>query len=243
MDRVLLQSAAVVLAATTVFAVGGCAPRTTRVHAASAAPVAARRIVYFVDVTGSYTFPRQAFDQAAREVEQNARPGDTWFFRIINNESYNERSAIFTLRCPAPVVERVNPFDSRSRARAAARERSFAALKAAAARQLRQYHHAPVIGTDIYGALAKAGELFADAAPGTRKVLVMATDFGDTRRRRAAISLHGVEVIVGLFEGGSRPAFAQRMKKTWAARLRHYGATRITFLDPSEGLTSSLLER
>ena len=207
----------------------GCSRRASAtMEHATASP--ARWIVYEIDITGSYTMPRQALDQAAQEVLHSAVPGDTWFFRYLHNKSYNDHAAILTLRCP--LIKTTH--NVLARQQQSAQERSAAKMRSDAARYLESLHPQPVYGTDIYGALAKAGELLADAPAGADRVLVLATDLGDTLRRPAEIKLTGVRVIVTLFQSGSDPRTAARLRRDWTKKIKGYGASEVTFIDPSE---------
>ncbi len=220
----------------------GCTQRPApSVAAAQAAAPRRSWVVYLIDATGSYTLPRQALDKAAEEFGHSARPGDQWFFRIITNRSYSDRAAVLTVRCPDPLPTSSNPFDTRARQQQHRLQRSLARLKAATATRLLQFRPQVVRGTDIYGALAKSGELLAQAPALARKVLIIATDFGDTEKLETPTNLTGVEVLVALFQSGSSPSAARKARRFWTERLRQYGAIRMTWMDPSESLSQALL--
>jgi hypothetical protein len=198
-------------------------------------------IVYVIDATGSYNFVGQALNKAAAEVERNAQPGDVWFFRWVTNASYSDSAAIFTLRCPDLLEAPANPFDSNARRHWQAQQASFTALKRKAATMLRSQRPRPVRGTDIYGALAKASDIFETTAGQGEKVVVIATDLGDTENRKVSFSLRGARVIICLYQGGRNVQEARARRDSWVGLIRDSGAREIRVLDPAQSSVEDLL--
>jgi hypothetical protein len=204
-------------------------------------PKGHRIIVYVIDATGSYGFVGQALDKAATEVERNAQPGDTWFFRWVTNASYSDAAAIFTLRCPDLPDAPTNPFDANARRHWQAQQASFTALKKKAATMLRSQRPKPVRGTDVWGGCAKASDTFEATAAQGEKVLVIATDLGDTENRKVPFSLRGVRVIICLYQGGRNVQEARARRDYWVGLIRDSGAKDIRVLDPAQSSVEDLL--
>lgn len=206
-----------------------------------AQPISSSRyVIYALDVTGSYAFAETSARQAGDAVQRHAQPGDVWFLRKIDDRSYSDRASIMTLHCPPLPPTTSNPFAAApARARAQAQRTEFNNLKTAAADHLGKFRHSPVRGTDIYGFLAKAGELLAAAPEATHKLIVIASDMGDTCRQTASINLAHAEVVI-LFQSGTSPVKSQSIRDAWTKRLTNCGAASVTWRDPSEGLPTEL---
>jgi len=239
------------LLAVTVMAMGGCSRSNQRAASASAAPAQAattaghlkghRVVVYVIDATGSYNFVGQALSKAATEVERNAQPGDVWFFRWITNASYSDSTAVFALRCPDLPEAPTNPFDSNARRRWQTQQASLTGLKRKAATMLRSQRPRPVRGTDIYGAFAKASDIFETTVTQGEKVVVIATDLGDTENRKVPFSLSGARVIICLYQGGRNVQEARARRDYWVGLIRRAGAEQIRVLDPAQSSVEDLL--
>jgi len=196
-----------------------------------------KTVVVGLDKTGSYDIAAAGREQAARLVLASAEPGDTWFFRWIERDSYNVQAAIFTLRLPFLPQKPENPFDRRSRAAWQMKMASINNLKRQAAQRLIALQPEPGYSTkmtDIWGFLAKALELLANVPDGGEKVIVMASDLEDNMGRRVPLNLKRVHVVVLALQSGNEPAKAQRKKEFWTNAFKDSGASFVRFLDPSE---------
>ena len=88
--------------------------------------------------------------------------------------------------------------------------------------------------TDINSFLAKAGELLAVVPPEQKKVIVICSDMEDNMGRESAINLHGAQVLVRVFQGGTDAAKVQARKEEWSGLLKDWGASNVTMLDPKQ---------
>jgi hypothetical protein len=230
-----------VLAALAALVLAGCAPTQPSPKAAGQSLPAQtvrcpRVVVVGFDRTGSYALAAEGRRQVADVLVRSACPGDTWYFRWISNDSFSDRNIIFTLRLPPVPPASSNPFDRRSRAAA---ERSLARIaqaKRAAAVQLAKLRPASVYHTDIWGFLAKAATLLASAPQGSQRILILATDLGDTLNRRVALDLAGVRAYVVAFQSGQDAAGAAARRGFWEQVLSRAGVDRVAFIDPSQTL-------
>ncbi|MGA2263308.1 MAG: hypothetical protein ABSH28_17975 [Acidobacteriota bacterium] len=200
-------------------------------------------IVYGIDISGSFHSINNAFAQAAKQVEHHAQPGDVWLFRLINNQSYADEASVLVLRCPPPIEDSPNPFDRLAKQRKQAADQEMARLRAAAAQFLLRYQTKASLRTDIYGFLAKAGELLAAAPPGTRKILIIDSDLEDNVAQNPAINLRGVRVTVGWFQGSAQGKATQDLRLSWETKFRKYGATDVMFVDASQAMLENLAFR
>lgn len=200
-------------------------------------------VVYGLDVSGSFRLTADAFAQAAKEVERHAQPGDVWFFRLINDRSYADDASILALRCPAPVADSANPFDRTARQRKQAADLELARLRAATAQFLLRYQVKAAPRTDVYGFLAKSGELLAAAPQGTRKILVIASDLVHTAGQAPVIDLSDVRVIVGLFQGSGQGKTTQALRRSWQTKFQKFGAIEVRFVDASQAMIEELVNR
>jgi hypothetical protein len=199
-------------------------------------------VVVGLDKTGSYDIAAAGREQAARLVVASAGPGDTWFFRWIERDSYSVKAAIFTLRLPFLPQKSENPFDRRSRAAWQMKMASINNLKQQAAQRLIALQPEPGSSTqmtDIWGFLAKASELIANGPDGREKAIVMASDLKDNMELRVPLNLKGVYVVVLAFQSG-RQDEAQRNREFWANAFKDSGASFVRFLDPSESPEDAL---
>lgn len=60
-------------------------------------------------------FSEPAFGKAADEFVRNAQPGDTWYFRVLDNRSNSDRAAVMPITCPEPLAASNNEFDVNTR--------------------------------------------------------------------------------------------------------------------------------
>jgi len=205
-------------------------------------PAAARWIVYGLDTTGSYALVSQAQQRAAEQLARDSRPGDVWFFRQINDRSYDESAAILTVRLPSAPASVTNPFDRNARTRQQAANRRLEQVRRAAADQLRAFRAPSAPRTDVVGFLAKAGELLQGAPKDAERIVMIASDLADNIGRKAEVNLAGARVIVNMFQGGANPQAAQGIRRLWRDRLTRWGAREVSFLDPSQALVAEILK-
>jgi len=200
-----------------------------------AAVASERRVLVGIDVTGSYALLRQALPLAAEFFVINAKPGDTWMFRLIERNSYSDRAAIPVLGNKSSVTLPVlppkptNPFDKKAKLAYLLRLREVTIIKQKVANALSALKKQPVIGTDIWGFLAKAQDLKVTD-------IVMFTDLGDTMNRKMPVKLEGVRVWVLGFQSGKDPKEAARRRTYWTDILTKAGVQKIVFHDISQPL-------
>jgi len=236
-----------VLLLTASLVVTGCGAAGAEGESAAAAPQATaqpsrcrqpRRVVVGIDFSGSYQLAREGLDQVATLVEHAACPGDEWFLRAIEENSYYPPAALRTVRFPALPLrpsERPELHLRRQYLRDLqqwqVRAKAFATARAQQAQDIRALNAAPARATDIYGFLAKAGELLVNTPQGTVPVVVMATDLVDTAGRDSAFDLQGAVVLVLAFEAED-PTVSVR--DFWQDRLRRANASTVHFRDVTE---------
>jgi hypothetical protein len=203
----------------------------------------ARWVVYGIDVSGSYHLIDKAFQQAADQVATRAGSGNVWYFRVINARSYDDSAAILTLRCPPTALRTTNPFERAGRQRERDAAVKLDQARRAAADYLRRFRPKRADRTDVFGFLAKAGELLESAPDGTEKVLFVSSDLADNVGQRGAIKLAGVRVVIAVFQGGADAQATQNLRARWTERFLRWGARDVTFVDPSQAVVAELLGR
>ncbi len=209
----------------------------------SAQPAIPAWVVYGIDTSGSYHLIDDALRTAAAQSTREAKHGDVWFFRQINDRSYDESAAILTVRCPAAPAPVVNPYDRKAKARQQAAAQALQQVLASAADYLRGFHPRPSHRTDVIGFFAKAGELLEAAPPNAVKEIRLSSDLADNVGQKAEVNLSGVRVIVSMFQGGASAQGAQMMRRTWSQRLLKWGAKDVQFLDPSQASVVEAIRR
>ncbi len=193
-------------------------------------PEPPKTVVVVLDVTGSFS---DSFDRAKTalcEEVRRARPGDEWYFCTITQRSCSDRAVvpgIEHVEFPA-VPDADNPFSRGERAASEQATAEFEQTQERVMDALEDYRPEPVQGTDIYGALSKASSLL-DEREG-RRVLIVASNFGETEGLQAEVDLSGVEVHV-LFQGGPEPAEVARRRASWEKQLRGFGVPSVSFVD------------
>ncbi len=224
----------------TAILMAGCTPRTGQPGrpasgaSESLTPTACPRVVVAgIDRTGSYALAGMGRDQVADLILKFACPGDTWYVRWIMDNSYSDRAMILTLRMPEPLTRPLNPFSRKDRSALDQIQKT----RLAAALLLRRQRIRPVVGTDIWGFLAKAAILLSGSPEGVPRVLIMATDLGDTRNMQVPLDLKGVFVYVVGYQSGANPARSIQRRRFWEHVLRNAGAERVTFVDPSDAIS------
>ena len=137
-----------------------------------------RRIVLGIDVSMSYEIPAAAIEQSARLIERTACPGDQWFLRRIESDSYGPESHMFTATfssLPPQPKKPTNPV-GRKRHLQAMHEwqieaRSFAAERSAVAEELRGTTFEASDHSDLWGFVLKAEEILANTPEGYAPLL------------------------------------------------------------------------
>ena len=190
-----------------------------------------RVVTVELDITGSYADSLPHAKAALARELQRALPGDIWHFRLITRRSHSDRAAIPGLERVEfdSVPEATNPFSRKSKLARRGALRQHEQTQQRVVKLLESYRPQFVRGTDVYGALSKAGRLLG-SYPDRRKFLILATNFGETERLGACTDLQGVAVYV-LFQGGPDPAEVRRRKEKWQRQLASFGAVGVTFLD------------
>ncbi len=198
-----------------------------------------------LDVSGSYAHFEVARAQLVSTMRA-ARGGESWVVREISSRSYTDAASIAVLKLPRSRMVVSNTYDLRGKAQAQqANERRLEparkAIEAVEQFALDKLPRAVRRGTDVYGLLARAAELFARAPQGSRRVVVLATDLEDMGvQGRVQIDLGGAEVFVLAFESGPDVGYTQRLKERWTRELARFGSAAPTFLDPSDDLRTAL---
>ncbi len=246
--RVPAKRIAVVILAS-LFA-GACGGAAASDAVTNAQPVVARAIAVGAgcDVSLSYNMAEQCAVMLAGAVQQELRPGDSLFVRFIQTHSYDESAAFCTLRLPLVPAMPANPYDRSGRSKVRQAQQRIEALRGAAVRRLSEFRVAEVqgperSGTDIYGFLAKAAELFSNAGD-VDKVLTMGTDLISNQRQQIGnASLSGARVVIFYFQNGADVSQARRRKQFWTDELKRFGAGEVMFMDPSEGAGNGLFRQ
>ncbi|MGB2696188.1 MAG: hypothetical protein WBD55_13530 [Dehalococcoidia bacterium] len=207
-------------------------------------PISPKRVnVSLVDITVSLK---------ANEVDRNrslsvrvfrgaVRPGDAWTTATISNDSFSPAQTYFDQIfppapvCPTPVPpEPANPFlatatpDDRPETCEATFRTKFEAVIDTAAAELEGGRWEPVQGTDIVGALFKAGLLFEAAPTAATCNLIIYSDMADTAGLILPVKLQGVNVVVVLSE--NNPALFTRAREDWSQFLVRAGAADVHFV-------------
>ena len=247
MLRLAKRIAVVMLASLSAVACGGAAA-SDAVQNAEPASVRPVVVVAGIDVSRSYNMAEQGAVMLADAVQKEFRPGDALFVRFIQTHSYDETAAFCTVRLPPVPPMPDNPYDRAGRLQVRQTQQRTEALRGATVRRLSEFRVAEVpeperSGTDIYGFLAKAAELFGNASD-VDKELMLATDLVDNRRQQIGnVSLAGVRVVIFYFQNGADVSQAQRRKAFWTDELKRLGASEVVFMDPSEGAGNSLFRQ
>lgn len=187
------------------------------------------------DWTGSFGTKQEAMRVGADAFEQSARPGDIWTFRYIGPRSYADDCLLFTIPIPTVSTQQSsNPFDRKARELQVQEEAEWRGAVTQAAQALRSIQARILEQTDIYGALAKAGEALATAPKSRTKVLVVFSDLGETVFREGTIDLKGVRVVFALTNDKADVKRVQKQRADWKHRLEAAGAV-VTFYDPAMG--------
>lgn len=207
---------------------------------------APRRVIVGLDRSGSYTLVRTALEVAAQLVERSACPGDMWFLRWIEADSYPTAAAIRTIsfaqmpprpQPPGSPVERAQYFQQLALWQATASK--FAQQKREAGRLLRQDAVTTSDRTDIVGFLVKADELLANTPTGVPGVIIMATDLEDNVGQLGPYDLRGAAVLVVAFEGTSAQR-TRELRQAWEQQLTAAHASTIVYRDATEPGIDSL---
>ncbi len=191
----------------------------------------ATAVVVDLDITESFADSFARAVSALTSEVRRARPGDIWHFRLITRRSHSDRATIAGLERVEfdAVPEASNPFSRTSKLASRGALRQHEQTQQRVASLLESYRPQFGRGTDVYGALSKAGRLL-ESYPDRRKVLILATNFGETEQLDARPDLHGVAVYV-LFQGGPDPGEVRSRKERWQRKLVSFGAVSVRFLD------------
>lgn len=193
-------------------------------------------VVVGIDTTGSYPLLKQVVAPVADFFLRNARPGETWYFRLICNNSYSDRASIPVWKgrgsVTLPHVEPAptNPFNKQARLQHLVSLKRFEQVRNEVATKIRSLQLRPVRGTDIWGFLAKAQDLQATD-------IVMFTDLGDTLGWRInKLDLKGTRVWVIVAHSGRDPRVTLKWCRQWEQWLRKAGASQVKFSDVSQDI-------
>lgn len=212
-------------------------------HAPPAPEAAARQnntqpriVLVGLDTTGSYALGDRTPALAAELFTRNAKPGDTWYFRLITRDSYSDKASISlgegraSITLPQVIPPPQNRFHKRARVRHLVSQREFERVREDVANRVRTLRLTPIRGTDIWGFLAKAQDLQATD-------VVLFSDLGDTRNLRPEqLQLNGARVWILAFQSGRDPRTALKLRRLWDDWLRKAGASQVIFRDASQAM-------
>lgn len=204
-----------------------------------------KKVVVGIDRTGSF-FPNISSGIALRALQSffksHVHPGDHWFFRFIQTNSYDASAQIPGLEhivLPSqPALQ--NPFDVVGRTKAATARNQMDAVISDVGKKVDSLRKvSPVVGTDIYGFFKKAEDILRDSDENWEKWIVVFTDLEDTIETETSFELKGVKVII--FHSGKKLHFSERVKRNWQTCLEDAGA-QVEIRDLSEAFLSNTPE-
>lgn len=229
----------------------GCqavAPRTANAAGDSQpAPLLRTVTVAGIDCSRSYNMAQASMAILIDTVQRELRADDVMYVRLIVARSYDEGAAYYTVTLPTLPPAPDNPYDRKGRARLRLAQQQVELVRAAGIRRLTDFRVSDVplasrAQTDIYGFLAKAGELLGKVPDGVEKAVIIGTDLEDNAHQGlATINLKNARVVVFYFQGGADVRRAQRRRERWTDELTGFGAREVVFMDPSEGSGNGLI--
>ena len=229
----------------------GCqavAPRTANAAGGSQPATRPRTVtVAGIDCSRSYNMASSSMAILIDTVQRELRADDVMYVRLIVARSYDEGAAYYTVKLPTLPPAPDNPYDKPGRARLRLAQQQVELVRAAGIRRLTDFRVADVPTasrehTDIYGFLAKAGELLANVPDGVEKAVIIGTDGKDNAHQGlATIDLTNARIIVFYFQSGADVRRAQQLRERWTAELTGFGAREVVFMDPSEGAGNGLI--
>jgi hypothetical protein len=221
----------------------------------------ARSAVVCVDRSTGYRYTGAARSAFAQWVLRSAHPGDVFYLRWIEDNSYRPEAEIVpAIRVPAEPTRvtlsiatpgPVNPFDVAQVASATATVRAIRGLETAAAAtresvigastealnrqlgQLLQTNPEPAPGSDVGGCVKKGSELLAGVD--SDRYLMVATSARAGAPQIARLKLDRVRLRVVYLQCDD-PAECDQVKQQWSATAAAANAADIRFSDPSEAL-------
>lgn len=234
----------IVLIAILVPLASGCSPRVSGAAQPNEAPpsrcAVTRTVVVGLDRSGSYSLAGRGAAQVATLLDRAACPGDTWYLRWIEEDSYQSGAAITTVAfapVPPQPTRSANPLARRERAAALGEwdrlRQAFVVERSKASAAVRALQPAVAGGTDVVGFLMKADTLMADAPARAQRVVVMTTDLQHNVDRDGTFALHGAHVLLLVFQADD-PTLARELRTSWQERLIRSGASAVTFRDAME---------
>jgi len=225
-------------------------------------PAAAKTAVICVDRSRTYRSTGAAQAAIGAWIVNDAQPGDVFYLRWIEDDSYRPEAEAIPVVRVAPALTPAslaatpgppNPFDVREVAQATATvraisdEQTAAAATQAAARQAAseatsraigaflKREPAPAASADVSGCVRKAAELLADT--GTDRYLIVATSAsgGVPTADGAAGGLERVQMRLVFFQCDDADS-CERAKAGWSAFAAQANAANLRVSDPSQGL-------
>jgi len=192
------------------------------------------------DISGSYKEMTSKAMAICKNFVMNANPGDEYVIRTISAESYPPitewRKKDNTRVRHDNTIEHVkfidvpsvtNRFNQGAVKKNTLALQKFQTQKRRLAQTLEQMTFEPAPRTDIYGFVAAASDLFANASDRTRKVLLFASDLKDTVGLKCDPNLSHVEVIIE-FLVDADPIQSQKRRDAWIQQLKNWGAAQVT---------------
>lgn len=240
-----MRTSTIILVVLLSMVVSGCANSASgdQSHPASASVsrcAIPRTVVVGIDRSGSYSLTGAGIEQIARLLERVACPGDTWYLRWIEEDSYRASAAIHTVAfeaLPPQPTAPANPLARRTREEGLrawdATRRKFLKGRSEAAGLLRAQVPPTAGASDVVGFFLKGDELLETTARPSQRVVVVATDLRHNIERDGEFQLHGAHVILLVFQADD-PHEARALRAAWLDRLTQAGAASVRFHDPME---------
>lgn len=225
----------------------------------SAPPQRTKAVVACVDRSRHYRYTAQARAALAVWLQGTAQPGDVYYLRWIEENSYQPAAeAVPAIRVPLlgtpvpmqPTAPVPNPFSgdqvahatattsaqqTAQVAAAATHEAQGRATAAAVRRQLDAFQQLQVgaaASADVGGCVRKAAELLADA-PQDRYLVIASSGVGPDV---TGVALDRVQLRL-VFLQCNDAAECDNVKEAWRALAASSNAANLRFGDPSQGLT------
>lgn len=199
-------------------------PAGYRVPAAESAPAGSPvTLVMGIDGSGSGRPLRDWCFGGARAALAAARAGDQVEVRMIGSSAFSVDLQVTRLDLPRPRA--ASAFDLKARA-AASNDRSIDSLRAASLAALDSARaRAPTGKTDLGGFLGATAAVLASVPAGSRRVLVLCSDFDDTEGTPVSLDLSGTTAVLMVGAGtGDTSAEVMERQARWTQELAGRGA-------------------
>lgn len=198
---------------------------------------APRVIVLGIDSTGSYNLWEPAKKLAYRIIG-DLSPGDVFYCRVINDQSYTDQASIFKLQMPeATFVQVDSPFDRKAKNHNRRQRGRLIAVKKAAITRFQKVAYEQAGETDIDGFLMAASDRFLLYPKDRERFLLIASDLADNVHYSIKPDLSGVRISIIGFQVSKSPTETKRRKDKWLQKFREAGADSVKFLAMEEAFS------